>query len=77
MTHIVTRQYGRYGQDYLAEWDIIWGPVWTGSLKHARRFPTETLAQEAAGTAIECMKPVAWRVPDLGRSSVTVSPLTE
>lgn len=72
MTYIVTRQYGQYGRDYLLEWDIIWGPMWTGSVKQARRFSDLDKANYAAVTAIKCMTPVPWTVPDLGRSIVMV-----
>lgn len=72
MEYLVKRQYGRFGADYLAEWDIIWGPVWTGSAKLAKRFDSLNDANVAAVDAIECMRSVAWIVPDFGAQSAVM-----
>jgi hypothetical protein len=72
MAYLVKRQYGRYGVDYLLEWDVIWGPVWVGSARLAKRFNDLGCANDAAVTAIECMRPVPWIVPDMGQSTVMV-----
>ena len=71
-TYIVKRQPGRYWQDYLLEWDVIWGPVWTGSRERAKRFGSYEAAHEEAITAVAIMKPTPWCVPDFGVSPVFV-----
>ena len=67
MTHwIVTRRYGAGNADYLLGWDILWGPVWVGSRRHAMTFATMERAADAAETALAIMAPVPWCVPDFG-----------
>ena len=72
-TWTVKRKVGRYSEDYLMSWDIIWGPVWIGSQAMALKFSDNDKAHEAARTAIVCMKPVPWIVPMLGYSDVYVT----
>ncbi len=75
--YIVTRWSGPYSQDYLLEWDVIWGPVWTGSKAMAVKFAEYGKARDAATTAVACMAPVPWRVPALSAepSPVYVTPI--
>jgi len=63
---VVRRAYGNHNADWLTGWDIIWGPVWCGSPRRALRFATPQAADEARLTALQCCKPVPWRVPDFG-----------
>lgn len=66
MAYIVARHYSRHGTDYLCEWDVIWGPVWTGMVKHAARFDTQREADVALFDAMDIMRPKAWCVPNYG-----------
>jgi hypothetical protein len=70
---IVRRQWGHHmtSFDYLADWDAIWGPIWSGRHR-ALIFPTNAAAKEALATASVIMAPVPWIVPNLGRSRVEV-----
>ena len=70
--HVVKRSYGRMNDDFLIGWDILWGPIWSGR-RQALTFADASAASEAAGTAIACMTPVPWIVPDFGLSMVTVA----
>lgn len=72
MTYLVKRTHGKAGwRDYLAGWDIIWGPVW-GAHRAAIEFTTSAAAREALTTANVIMAPVPWRVPHLGSSRLEI-----
>lgn len=72
--YVVTRMTGTFMHtDYLAAWDILWGPVWVRSLKYALRFTSRTEALEAMSTASVIMTPRPWCVPNFGRSRLEVT----
>lgn len=70
MSIVVKREYGTRGNhDYLCAWDVLWGPVWCGR-SSALTFPDMDSAGEAVRTAVACLQPVPWIVPDFGTASI-------
>jgi hypothetical protein len=74
--HRVTRAWNIWGsRDYLCEWDIIWGPVWSSSREKAIVFDNPKAALEAMNTAEAITAPRLWCVPDLGQSRLHIEPV--
>lgn len=51
MSYRVVRSYGRYGRDYLHDWDARWGTVCIGAKRLAMTFASEGEARAACSRA--------------------------